>query len=261
MKSDKINQILNNKILGSSELVDLLNKYLLTIANKRSDVIKAVKSASMMPGHFEAINSYINELNTVLKRNSNSELVKFLKRYSDKAEDKIATILNRIYPDIKNARSIITLSRSGTILKILDLWNKKYKPPKVVICEARPKYEGRSMAAELAGAGIKVELITDAMMGLYVPKVDAAVTGADIILRSGNVINKVGSKALALFCREYGKPFYVVADKSKCSQRKKFRPNTANPGEVWDKKLKNLAVSNIYFEEIERKLITKIFTD
>jgi translation initiation factor 2B subunit (eIF-2B alpha/beta/delta family) len=99
------------------------------------------------------------------------------------------------------------------------------------------------------------------MMGLYIPKIDAAIIGADAVLINGNVVNKVGSKALALLCREYKKPFYAVAFRSKLSKKKIFQPMKDDQQEIWEKKVKNLSISNIYFEEIEKKLITKIFTD
>ena len=117
------------------------------------------------------------------------------------------------------------------------------------------------MAIELADIGIKVELITDAMMGFFVPKVDVAIIGTDIVLRNGMIVNKVGSKSLALLCKEYNKPFYVVTSKSKLSKKKIFKPKKENSREIWDRKVKNLSMSNIYFEEIEKQLITKIFTD
>jgi translation initiation factor 2B subunit (eIF-2B alpha/beta/delta family) len=99
------------------------------------------------------------------------------------------------------------------------------------------------------------------MMGFFVPKVDVAIIGTDIVLRNGMIVNKVGSKSLALLCKEYKKPFYVVSSHSKLSKKKIFKPKKENPQEIWDRKVKNLSMSNIYFEEIEKKLITKIFTD
>jgi translation initiation factor 2B subunit (eIF-2B alpha/beta/delta family) len=99
------------------------------------------------------------------------------------------------------------------------------------------------------------------MMGIYTKKVDIAIIGADSILKNGNVINKVGSKALALFCLEKLKPFYVVSTKSKRSKKITFKPKNEEPAEVWKKKQKNLKVSNFYFEQVDKNLITKIFTD
>jgi translation initiation factor 2B subunit (eIF-2B alpha/beta/delta family) len=99
------------------------------------------------------------------------------------------------------------------------------------------------------------------MMSLYVQNVDAVIIGADTVLSNGNVVNKAGSKALALLCKEYKRPFYVVTAQSKYSRKKTYRSKSENPDEVWDKKVKNLSINNIYFEEIEKKFITKIFTE
>jgi translation initiation factor 2B subunit (eIF-2B alpha/beta/delta family) len=261
MKSHQLHHILNNKTLGSSEIVKLLNDYLFSIRNNKPEIIKTISLTKRKLGHFEAINSYLNELNSCLNGKSKSELVDFLKRFSSKENKKFETIFEKVYPKLKTVKRVITLSRSGTVLEILRFWHKKNKSLNVVICESRPKFEGRLMAKELAAKGIKVELITDAMMGLYVPKTDAAIVGADIVLNTGNVVNKVGSKSLALLCREYKKPFYVVTSQSKLSKKKIIKPKKENPTEILDKKVMNMSASNIYFEEIEKKLITKIFTE
>jgi translation initiation factor 2B subunit (eIF-2B alpha/beta/delta family) len=260
-KSLKLKSILNNKILGSSELVQLLNDYLLSMRNNKIEFISSIRLAKAKLGHFEAINSYLKEINSILKDENKGELKDFLMSHSSTENEKIETIFNKIYPKLKKIKRVITLSRSRTVLEILKLWHRRNKNIKIVICESRPKFEGRSMAKEIAGNGISVELITDAVMSLIVPKVDVAIIGADIVLKNGNVINKVGSKVLALLCKEYKKPFYVVTSHSKLSKKKIFKPKKENPQEIWDRRVKNLSMSNIYFEEIEKKFITKVFTD
>jgi translation initiation factor 2B subunit (eIF-2B alpha/beta/delta family) len=261
MLSGDLNKTLINKTLGSSEITTLLNKYFLSIQNNTPEITKSAKLAKVRLGHFEGVNSYLNELNNCLKEKNKDELVNFLKGYSKRENEKNEIIFRKIYPHLAKSRSIITLSRSGTVLNILKLWHKKNKNLRVVICESRPKYEGRLAAGELIRDGIKVELISDAMMGIYVRKIDIAIIGADSVLKNGNIINKVGSKALALLCGEYKKPLYVVTTRSKFSNKNNFKPKKENPQEIWDKKVKNLSVSNVYFEEVEKKLITKKFTD
>ena len=261
MKTHQLNHILNNKKLGSSELVRLLNIFFLSIKNKKPEIREAAKQAKIKLGHFEAVNNYLNTLNSILKRKNHTELINFLSEHSNQEITKVGIIFNKIYPHLKNLESVITLSRSGTVLEILKLWHKKNKRIKVVVCESRPMLEGRLMSVELADNGIKVELITDAMMGICINGVDVAIIGADTVLKNGNVVNKTGSKALAVLCNKYKKPFYVVTTKSKISKKKTFQLKKQSPNEVWDKKIKNLSVSNSYFEEIEKKLIAKIFTD
>lgn len=261
MTSGKLNKILSNKTLGSSELVALLNKYFLSIRNNPNQVKESIKLVQYKLGHFEIVNSYLIELNKCIKNRNDAKLTDFLKEYSKVENDKVQIIFNKIYPALKKMGSAITLSRSGTVLSLLQLWHKKNKNLRVIVCESRPKYEGRLLAKDLIKVGIKVQIITDAMMETYVSKVDTAIIGADIVLKNKNIVNKVGSKALALFCRESKKPFYVVTTRSKFSNRNSFKPKKENSNEVWNKKLKNLEVSNIYFEEVGNKFITKIFTE
>jgi len=261
LKSYQLEHILNNKKLGSSELVNLLNDYFLSIKNKKPEISKTIKQVKIKLGHFEAINNYLKELNSILGKKDKTEFINFLSDHASQEIKKFEIIFDKIYPHLKKIKSIITLSRSGTVLEILKHWHQKNKKIEVVICESRPKLEGRLLAEELAEIGIKTLLISDAMMSLYVSKVDAAIIGADSVLKNGDVINKVGSKSLALLCKEYKKSFFVVTTQEKFSNGNTFHHKIENPKEICDKKKKNLSVKNIYFEEIEQKYITKIITD
>ena len=258
-RSHQLSRILNNKTLGSSELVELLNEYFLSIHKNKIDISKSIQLAKAKLGHFEGVNSYLSKLQSANK--TADGLLNFLNSYPIKHKDNIEIIFNKMYPRLKHLKRFITVSRSGTVIDIIKLWHKKNKKLKVVVCESRPKLEGRLMAESLVRAGIKTELITDAMMDLYTSKVDAALVGADVILKNGNVVNKVGSKALALLCKEDKIPFFVITTRSKILSSNKFKAKEENPNEVWKKNAKNLKVSNIYFEEVANKFITKIFTD
>lgn len=257
----RLKDIFNNKTLGSSELVQQLNQYLLSNINNMSGFGENVKLIKKKLGHFEIVNSYLKELEPKIKRDDDSELIEFLQNYSGRESKKTDIIFKKIYPYLKGKNKVITLSRSGTVLDILKLWKQQHNKLEVIVCESRPKYEGRLMAKDLAKFGIRVKLITDAMMGLIVPKIDIAIIGTDVLLNNGNAVNKVGSALLALLCREYKKPFYVISTKSKKSRIKVFKPKQENPEEILKNKIKNLSACNFYFEEIDRKFISKIITD
>ncbi len=261
MPSSDLKKILNNKTLGSSELTNRLNKYFLSNKENISEIKKAVTHAKRRLGHFQDVNSYLDDLKSVIRKNNEKKLNQFLEGYSKREDARIQTIFSKLYPEAKKLNSVITLSRSGTAISVLKLWHKKNKKLKVVVCESRPKFEGRQTAMDLLKAGLNVELITDSMIGIFVNKTDCALIGADLILKNGNVVNKVGSKPLALLCLEAMKPFYVVASKSKVSKKNQFNIKEENPDEVWKKKSKNLKVYNSYFEQVERSLITNVFTD
>ncbi len=103
-----------------------------------------------------------------------------------------------------------------------------------------------------------MNLILEAMLPQYITKIDAVIIGADKILKNGNVINKIGSLNAAIICKYYNKAFYVVASKNKISNQNKHKPIQLDSNEVWNYSHKNLKVNNFYFEEIDKKLITKI---
>ncbi len=261
MPSQNLNDILNNKTLGSSELIKLLNDYFYSIRNNIPEINQSIKQVKSSLTQFQGVNTYLRKLNQILSKKNKTELNTFLSEHSNRDLKKNEIIFNKIYSFFKDFESVITISRSGTVLEILKLWHKRNKRIQVILCESRPMFEGRLLATDLTIEGIKVKLITDAMMGLYINEIDAAIIGADAVLKNGNIINKVGSKTLALLCKDQKKPVYVVSSKSKFSNQKYYKLKSENPNEVWDKKSKNLSIQNIYFEEIEKKLITKVVTD
>lgn len=257
----KLEQIISNKKLGSSELVNKLNELYITFQSDHKLIESSIPLINTKLGHFSSVSNYISELSTILSSNNKVGLKKFFKDFSKSESAKYKSILNKLLKFIPDSKKVITLSRSGTVLNILKLWQSINKNLRVVVCESRPMLEGRLLAEDLLKFGLKVEVITDSVMSLYVPKVDAAIIGADSVLKNGNVINKTGSKSLALLCKEYKIPFYIVTTRSKFSNKKSFKIKKENSDEIWTKKHKNLKVSNIYFEEIENKLITKIITE
>jgi translation initiation factor 2B subunit (eIF-2B alpha/beta/delta family) len=261
IQRNKLNKILTDKTSGSSEIVNKINTFFRANVNNLEIIEESILLLKNQLNHFAAVNTNIKQLEKIIKLNDQKILNEFLLSFDDAEKNKYELIFNKLYKIARRINSIITISKSGTLKEVLKLWNQKNKNLKVVICESRPGYEGKLFAKELLKFRIKVELISDAMTALYVPQVDAAIIGTDEILKNGNIINKVGSKAIALLCREYKKPIYVVTSKSKFSRRTKFSTQKADPSKLWNYKSEGLTVSNIYFEEIEEKLITKIITD
>jgi translation initiation factor 2B subunit (eIF-2B alpha/beta/delta family) len=72
------------------------------------------------------------------------------------------------------------------------------------------------MAQRLAAAGLHVTVITDAQAGAFVEEADLVLLGADAVTPAG-VVNKVGSKLLALAAKAAGVPVVAVTDSLKVS--------------------------------------------
>jgi translation initiation factor 2B subunit (eIF-2B alpha/beta/delta family) len=86
----------------------------------------------------------------------------------------------------------------------------------VIVCESRPLNEGIVMAQRLAAAGVDVTLITDAQASVFIEESDLVLLGADAVTPAG-VVNKVGSKLLALAAKAAGVPVVAVTDSLKIS--------------------------------------------
>ena len=71
----------------------------------------------------------------------------------------------------------------------------------------------RLTAFELKHDGIDVNLIPDTAVGYTMSKglVTKVIVGADRILRTGHVFNKIGTYQIAIMAKQHDIPFYVAA--------------------------------------------------
>lgn len=102
----------------------------------------------------------------------------------------------------------------GTALGVIRAAVEEGKKVKVVATETRPLLQGARLTAyELASDRIPVTLITDSMVGYVIQQkiVNKVIVGADRILRSGHVANKIGTYTISLAAKAHGIPFYVAA--------------------------------------------------
>lgn len=252
-------KILSDNKSGSAELLEKLNTYLSSNFHKynSAELISYLKNSFI---EFSNIQNYLNQLEKIINDDSKN-IDSFFNDFINDKSKMIEKIYKNSYDELKDFRKFITISNSNTLLNYFKIFAKNVKDISVVICESRPVFEGRTFAENLIELGINVKLITEAMVANETKNIDAAVIGADSILQNGNVINKVGSKLLAITCNYYDKPVYVLADKSKFSNSNTFNQKEKPSDEIWDSNSEMIKIENYYFEEIEKELITKIFTD
>ena len=256
-----LDKIISDKTSGSSEILRKFNKFLLSNIKEKKLITESLATAKTSLSHFAVINNYIDELKLLLASSNNELIAEHLRYYEDEDKLRVDKIFNNIYKKLPTAKTILTISKSGTVIDVIKLWHRRRKNLKIIITESRPANEGKLMAKELLKFGIKVEMITDAMAGIFVPKADAVIIGADVVLNNGNVINKTGSLALALLCKHHKKPLYVLATKSKFVNKKQYKISKENSDKIWKYVHPNLTTTNIPFEEIDKGLITKIISE
>ncbi|MEW6703136.1 MAG: hypothetical protein AB1298_10530 [Bacteroidota bacterium] len=254
----ELKRIFADKTSGSSELLEQINIF---FRNNFDGIQNKPQLISLLQKKFQTfqnIQDFLEQLKLELNSGQLSE--KFFRRFNKEKKTVYDKIFANAYPFLKNKKTILTISNSKTVFEIVKRLTT-YNCKLITICESRPGLEGRILAKKLVREKIKVELITEAMIGSYIQKCDAVLIGADSVLRNRDVVNKTGSLQLAVLCKYYKKPFYVVVDKSKFSKKNSFTQNEESVEEIWKKFPKKITVKNFYFEKIPRSLITKIISD
>jgi len=170
-----------------------------------------------------------------------------------------------------NAGSLATVAY-GTALGVIRATKESGKNIKVIATETRPVQQGSRLTAfELKHDGIDFDLIPDTAVGYSMAKrlVNKVVVGADRILRTGHVFNKIGTYQIAILAKQHNIPFYVAAplstfdlksnpDEVIIEQRKPSEVTT-----IGDKKTApdDIGVINPAFDMTPPELITGIITE
>ena len=112
-----------------------------------------------------------------------------------------------------NAGALATVGY-GTALGVIRATKDSGKNVKVIATETRPVQQGSRLTAfELKHDKIDVILIPDTAVGYTMANglVNKIVVGADRILRTGHVYNKIGTYQIAIMAKQHNIPFYVAA--------------------------------------------------
>ena len=112
-----------------------------------------------------------------------------------------------------NAGALATVGY-GTALGVIRASKESGKNIKVIATETRPVQQGSRLTAfELKHDGIDVSLIPDTAVGYILANnlVNKIIVGADRILKTGHVFNKIGTYQIALLAKHHNVPFYVAA--------------------------------------------------
>ena len=112
-----------------------------------------------------------------------------------------------------NAGALAT-SAYGTALGVIRAARDSGKRVSVIVTETRPVMQGSRLTAfELQYDHIDVSLIPDTAVGHMMSRgaIKHIIVGADRILYSGHVFNKIGTYQLAIMAKIHEIPFYVAA--------------------------------------------------
>jgi len=178
------------------------------------------------------------------------------------ARDKIATKGAERLPD--NSK-ILVHSRSRTVLATLKEAHNMHKRLYVYVTECSANKSGSLMKKNLDDIGIPCQVVLDASVGYVLEKVDLVLFGAEGVVESGGICNKIGTYTIALCAKMLNKPVYVM-----CESFKFVRMYPLNQEDLRDefkyhastlRKSKDLSEAHPLVDYTNPSLITLLFTD
>ena len=170
-----------------------------------------------------------------------------------------------------NAGALATVAY-GTALGVIRATRESGKNIKIIATETRPVQQGSRLTAfELKHDGFDVSLIADTAVGYTMANglVDKVIVGADRIVKTGHVFNKIGTYQIAIMAKQHGIPFYVAAPLSTFDMKSKaedviieMRKGSEVTG-IGDKKTApdDINVINPAFDMTPPELISGIITE
>lgn len=219
--------------------------------------------------------TYILKKLETLKENLNVDnILELIDRYRNEYKEMIQNSKNRIaeigarrIPD-KDEFIIMTHCHSSVVNGILLEAKRQGKDNfKVINTETQPKLQGRKTARKLLKAGIEVIHVVDSAMRWAVKnlEVNLILIGADSITSEGTVLNKIGSRLLALVAHEEHVPFYVASSLLKYNPKTSFgtleKIEMRDPKEIWEEPPENIEILNPAFETVSRRYIDGLITE
>ena len=164
----------------------------------------------------------------------------------------------------------LAVSELGTATAPLYLAHDAGVRFRVCVGETRPLLQGARLTAwELVEAGLDVTLICDSMVSHLMSEgtIDMVIVGADRVTANGDVVNKIGTRGIAITSRYHGVPLHVAFPSST------FDADTAtgadvdieqrDPGEVTGsiRSAAGVQVCNPAFDVTPAELVTSWITD
>lgn len=222
-----------------------------------------IRAQPSMAPLFNLANSVLSSLDAAENVDEGRQIVKAATRaFAADLDVRAERIALEALPLISDGPTVMTHSRSSTVLRTLSLAKARGHSFAILCTESRPMYEGRELARQLAQQGIDVTLVTDAAVAHFMSEVDLVMVGVDTLSRQG-LVNKMGTHALALAARAEGTPLYALCGTEKFLPSDSPHPEveSKDPREVWEGYPEGVTVLNYYFDLTPLELVSGVVTE
>ncbi len=163
---------------------------------------------------------------------------------------------------VQDGMTVFTHCHSSSAVSILKEAHRRGRRFRVLNTETRPRFQGRITASELSREGIEVTHMVDSAAKYALDGADLFLFGADAILPSGYLINKVGTGIFCVVASRYDVPTYCATLTLKVVQdRVDERVEERPPEEVWPQAPPGVRVFNPAFDKVHLKYVTAFVTE
>ncbi len=174
----------------------------------------------------------------------------FLDAYRTAMQDALEQLAHQAAEFLAQYPVMMTYSRSSTLLRACRLMAERKVAFRVLCSEARPMYEGQTLASELAWAGIEVVVGIDMALFGWLEEANALVLGSDSLSNTG-VVNKIGTAALVHAAAERDIPRVILCTTNKFLPEGYLleqRLSAGPPEEIMPVSDRRITVRNVYFD-------------
>lgn len=126
----------------------------------------------------------------------------------DSAQDDLGAIgANRL----QDGDTVLFHCHSTDVMACIRAAREQGKSLSAIVKETRPRKQGHITARQLRDLDVPVTLVVDGAAGRYLDAADHVFVGADSVTADGSVVNKIGTRQLAVTARERDTPIVVAA--------------------------------------------------
>uniref|UniRef100_A0A383VHC3 Translation initiation factor eIF2B subunit beta n=1 Tax=Tetradesmus obliquus TaxID=3088 RepID=A0A383VHC3_TETOB len=169
---------------------------------------------------------------------SKNNVIEMLNELLDELDGIEQQIAQQAVEHIHANEVILTYGMSDTTFLFLKEASRK-REFQVVVAEAAPRFDGHTMARQLADAKVQTTLIADSAVFAMMARANKVLVGAHAVLANGGVIAPAGVHMVALAAKRHSIPFVVLVGLHKLSPLFPHDPDVTlndfqSPGQVVD---------------------------
>lgn len=163
---------------------------------------------------------------------------------------------------VTDGMTVFTHCHSSSAVSILKEARRRGTRFRVLNTETRPRFQGRLTAHELATEGIEVIHMVDSAAKYALDGADLFLFGADAVLPSGYLVNKVGTGIFCVVAARYDVPTYCATLTLKVARdHVDEKIEERDPAEVWPEAPAGVRVFNPAFDRVNLKYVTAFVTE